>query len=66
MKNTNNLVVQKALNEYNSFGNKIMDKNETLRDKLGIDKIPSLKEYENLIKNFLRINNLNFAHTLQG
>ena len=51
MKNTNNLVVQKALNEYNSFGNKIMDKNETLRDKLGIDKIPSLKEYENLIKN---------------
>ena len=51
MKNTNNLVLHKALNEYNSFKNKFLKKNEALRDKLGIDKIPNLKEYENLIKN---------------
>ena len=51
MKNTNNLVLYKALNEYNSFKNKFLKKNEALRDKLGIDKIPNLKEYEYLIKN---------------
>ena len=51
MKNTNNLVLYKALNEYNTFKNKFLKKNEALRDKLGIDKIPNLKEYEYLIKN---------------
>ena len=50
-KNTNSLVLHKALNEYNSFKKKFLKKNETIRDKLGIDKIPNLKEYENLIKN---------------
>ena len=50
-KNTNSLVLHKALNEYNSFKKKFLKKNETLRDKLGVDKIPNLKEYENLIKN---------------
>ena len=51
MKNTNSLVFHKALNEYNSFRNKFNKKNDTIRDKLGLDKIPNLKEYENLIKN---------------
>ena len=50
-RNTNSLVLHKALNEYNSFKKKFLKKNETIRDKLGIDKIPNLKEYENLIKN---------------
>ena len=51
MKYTNSLVFQKALNECNSFRSKFMDKNETIKKKLGFDKIPSLKEYESLIKN---------------
>ena len=50
-RNTNSLVLHKALNEYNSFKKEFLKKNETIRDKLGIDKIPNLKEYENLIKN---------------
>ena len=51
MKNTNSLVFHKALNEYNSFRNKFNKKNDTIIDKLGLDKIPNLKEYENMIKN---------------
>ena len=50
-KNTNSLVLQKALNEWSAFKNKFMKKNETINEKLGLDKIPSLKDYENLIKN---------------
>ena len=49
-KYTNSLVFQKALNECCTFRNKFLNKNETIKEKLGIDKIPSLKEYENLIK----------------
>ena len=50
-KYTNSLVFQKALNECCTFRSKFMDKNQTIKEKLGIDKIPSLKDYENLIKN---------------
>ena len=50
-KYTNSLVFQKALNECSTFRSKFMDKNQTIKEKLGIDKIPSLKDYENLIKN---------------
>ena len=50
-KYTNSLVFQKALNECSTFRSKFMDKNQTIKEKLGIDKMPSLKDYENLIKN---------------
>ena len=49
-KNTNNLVFQKAINEWNSFGKNFMLKNDKIKDKLGLDKIPNLKAYENLVK----------------
>ena len=50
-KYTNTVVFQKAFNEYGTFRNKFMNKNETIQKKLGINKIPSLKEYETLITN---------------
>ena len=50
-KYTNTVVLQKAFNEYGTFRNKFMNKNETIQKKLGINKIPSLKEYETLITN---------------
>ena len=49
-KNTNSLVFQKAMNEWNSFGTNFMVKNNKIKDKLGLNKIPNLKEYENLVK----------------
>ena len=48
---TNELVFQKALNECKTFKNKFMNKNETIKEKLGLDQIPSFKDYECLIKN---------------
>ena len=47
---TNELVFQKALNECKTFKNKFMNKNETIKEKLGLDQIPSFKDYEYLIK----------------
>jgi len=53
---TNELVFQKALNECKTFKNKFMNKNETIKEKLGLDEIPNVKEYESLIKdNFNKI-----------
>ena len=47
---TNKLVFQKALNECKTFRNKFINKNEIIKEKLGLDQIPSFKDYEYLIK----------------
>ena len=38
------------MNECKTFRNKFINKNEIIKEKLGLDQIPSFKDYEYLIK----------------
>ena len=62
MKSTNTIIVKKALEEFNSIGI-YHNKNNKIINKLGIERIPSLEEYEKIIKtnsNKIRLKRKNF------
>ena len=62
MKSTNTIIVKKALEEFNSIGI-YHNKNNKIINKLGIERIPSLEEYEKIIKtnsNKIRLKRRNF------
>ena len=62
MKSTNTIIVKKALEEFNSIGI-YHNKNNKIINKLGIERIPSLGEYEKIIKtnsNKIRLKRRNF------
>ena len=62
MKSTNTIIVKKALEEFNSVG-VYHNENNKIINKLGIERIPSLGEYEKIIKtnsNKIRLKRRNF------